>query len=105
MHCLAERERLDLRARSGELIRTESADLIVTSILRSLRDNLRGLPVQLMHPLQGMTDLLQICQTLKAGIDGVLHKTARGGDISARLRRQLKRHHQVIERERNGDDE
>jgi phage terminase Nu1 subunit (DNA packaging protein) len=94
MRCAAESAQLDLRLKKGALIETTHVTLVVATILRSLRDNLRGLPSRLMHPLRAETDLVKIRQTLADGIDGVLRKTA-SGDLSAKLRRELKAHYKT----------
>jgi len=104
MRCAAEAAALDLKLKKGELLEGALVDLEVSTILRSLRDNLRGIPAQLMHPLRAMNDLAQIRQTLASAIDAVLTKTA-DGDLSAKLRRELRRRHQVLERKRDDGDE
>jgi hypothetical protein len=103
MRCAAESAALDLRLKKGELLDGERVDIAVTTILRTLRDNLRGLPAQLTQPLRGQDDPVVIRKLLKDGIDGVLRKTA-SGDISTKLRRELKQHHQTTQRERYGDN-
>jgi hypothetical protein len=96
MRCAAESAALDLRLKTGKLLEGARVDLEVSNILRTLRDNLRGLPAQLMRPLQAETDLLKIRQMLAGAIDGALRKTA-AGDLSAKLRREPRRHHQAVE--------
>jgi hypothetical protein len=96
MRCAAESAALDLRLRQGELLDGALVDREVSNIMRQLRDNLRGLPAQLMQPLRAMDDAVLIRKTLKGAIDRVLHKTA-AGDLSARLRREQRRHHETID--------
>lgn len=85
MRCAAESAQLDLRLKRGELLEEPRVTFVVSMVLRSLRDNLRGLPAQLMHQLRGMDDPKQINLTLSSAIDRVLRKTA-DMDLSAQLR-------------------
>jgi hypothetical protein len=93
MRCLAERERLDLRLRSGELIRADSVLMTISLILKTLRDNLRGIPAKLMHKMAGISDPKQVNLEMKNAIDAALRKNERHG-----LGRKTSTRHQTSQR-------